>query len=608
MKFRLFFALLFIFGFLNLSGNISYLPYNDSLSFTVQHYFDNHVVLLTNPQELIPLKQYKNLRQLNIISGEGFSSNQLTERWEWYGKSDTIRIGNRPDYREITEILDTLTNYDQIFLHLAPTDGLFAQQLLNLPDLIKDKSKVVLIIYDHEGLLERMQETDQFAAVIYGINSQQEAMTAVVKAVFGGIPFSGVNAKGEGLQTLRIRINYCSSWESGIDPGSFAAIDSIVADAIAKGAFPGCQVLAIWKGNLIFEKSYGHHTWKTEREVQPTDIYDLASLTKILTTTPALIQLYHSGVIDIDEKLGKYLSIASGSNKEDLRIKEILSHRARLQSWIPFYRQLMTGVVADTTIFSKAESFEFPVQVCDSLYIQSSYTDTMVQLILNSPLRKKHTYLYSDLGMILLKFAIEEQTKLPFEEYLENEIYNPLNLCSTGFNPYRYFSRDRIVPTEDDRYFRNALVHGFVHDPAAAMMGGVAGHAGLFANARDVGVLMYTLMNNGRYGGVELFDPSAIDEFNKKHYYRLRRGLGFDKPEVGKPAKPNVTHHASQSSFGHSGFTGTFTWADPENELVYVFLSNRVHPSGENPLLTRLGVRIKIHEELYMITRKVTAD
>jgi beta-N-acetylhexosaminidase len=572
---------------------------DDSLLYAAQQYFDTSIVLISNPGNFLPMGHYKNLKLLNTISGEGFSAADLQNAWEWYGETYTGTLPSRPDYQTISAFNDTVAQYDLVFLHLMPTAGFFTQQTVNLTELVHEKGKVVLILYGDEELMARITHNVGFAAVILALSPQPAAMRSAVRGIFGGIPLVGHTATGEGLRTMKTRINYTSSWASGINPAKFARIDTIVADAISKGAFPGCQVLAIWKGNVIFEKSYGHHTWSGERSVVPGDIYDLASVTKILATTSALIQLHAADVINVNHKLGTYLPFANGSDKEDLRIKEILSHRARLQSWIPFYKRIMTDGYPDTALFSKREQFTFPVKVCDSLYITAAYTDTMVQLILRSPLRKKQTYLYSDLGMILLKFAIEEQTKVPFEEYLDQNIFCPLNLYTAGFNPYRHFPPGRIVPTENDRYFRNTLVHGFVHDPAAAMMGGVAGHAGLFANARDVAVMMFALSNKGIYGGERIYEPEAIDYFNQRHYRRNRRGLGFDKPETVSGNRSNVTSYASTNSFGHSGFTGTFTWADPDNELVYVFLSNRVHPSGENPLLTSLGVRARIHAVLY---------
>jgi CubicO group peptidase (beta-lactamase class C family) len=570
----------------------------DSLTFTVQQYFDTCIVLTSNPEQLLPLGHYRNLTILNVISGDGVDLQELDKAWQWYGESNLAKVSSRPDYKEIAALSDTVDRYDLVFLHLLPTAGFFTQQIINLAEMIREKKKVVLILYGDEELMARIGRDERFGAIILALSPQPEAMKAAVRAIFGGIPFTGTTSAGIGIRTIKTRINYTSSWSSGINPSKFARIDTIVADAMARGAFPGCNVLAIWKGDVIFEKSYGYHTWENQREVTPADIYDLASLTKILTTTSALIQLHSSDVIDVGHKLGTYLPMAAGSDKDDLRIRDILAHRARLQAWIPFYKKLMSNGTPDTTILSRTESFSYPVKVCDSLFIASTYTDTMIQQILRSPLGKKHTYLYSDLGMILLKFAIEEQTKVPFEEYLDHHIFCPLNLYSAGYNPYLHFPPERIVPTENDRYFRNVLVHGYVHDPAAAMMGGVAGHAGLFANARDVGVMMYTLANKGQYGGESIYDPATIDYFNQRHYRRVRRGLGFDKPEAAGN-RSNVTSYASDKSFGHSGFTGTFTWADPEQELIYVFLSNRVHPSGENPLLTSLGVRARIHAVLY---------
>ncbi|MFO7723774.1 MAG: serine hydrolase [Bacteroidales bacterium] len=576
---------------------------DDSLAFTVQQYFDTSIVLISNPGNILPLGQYKTLSILNVLSGEGFPADGMQSAWACYGETNIGTIPPRPDYQEIAAFNDTVAQYDLVFLHLMPASGFFTQQIINLTEMVQEKGKVILILYGDEELMARIGKDESYAAIILALSPQPEAMRAAVRAIFGGIPFTGNTSAGPGIRTMKTRINYTSSWQSGINPVKFAKIDSIVASAMGFGAFPGCQVLAIWKGNVIFEKSYGYHTWENEQMVKPTDIYDLASLTKILTTTSALIQLHSSDIINVNQKLGAYLPVSQGSNKEDLNIRDILSHRARLQSWIPFYKELMAEGFPDTTVFSRTEHFDYPVKVCDNLFITTAYTDTMVQMILRSPLRKKHSYLYSDLGMILLKFAIEEQTKVPFEEYLEQHIFNPLNLSATGFNPNLHFPLERVVPTEYDRYFRNTLVHGFVHDPAAAMMGGVAGHAGLFANARDVAVMMYALSNKGRYGGEQIYNPETIDYFNQRHYRRIRRGLGFDKPETISGNKSNVTSLASSNSFGHSGFTGTFTWADPDNELVYVFLSNRVHPSGENPLLTRLGVRTSIHAVLYEAIR-----
>jgi CubicO group peptidase (beta-lactamase class C family) len=580
----------------------------DSLQYLKQLHYDTTLVLLGNNSGFLPLGPYKHLRQLNVVAGQGFAPSEIAECWSYYGETDLMVLSDRPDYREIVAFNDSAKEYDQVFIHLLPGDQPFTPQLLNLLEMALQRQKVVLVVYGDEDLLKLIVAKQSLGGLILAHSPTPEAIRAAVTAIFGGIPFMGKTKSGAGIATQKTRIRYGGSWASGIHPDRFSAIDSIVADGIAQRAFPGCQVLAIWKGNVIFERCYGNHTWETPDPVKPDDLYDLASLTKILSTTPALIQLHHQGVIDVDRKLGRYLSPAVGTDKEDLRIDDILAHRAKLQSWIPFYKPLMHDGIPDTLVFSTLMLFEYPLRVADRLYITRNYTDTMITQILRSPLLRKHSYLYSDLGMILLKYAIEEQTQTPLEEYIEKYIVDPLNLYTMGYRPLETFPPARIVPTEDDRYFRNSLLHGYVHDPAAAMFGGVAGHAGLFANARDVGVLMYTLSIGGTYGDTSVFNAEAIDHFNKKHFYKLRRGLGFDKPERVKGNKPNVTSYASDRSFGHSGFTGTFTWADPEHELVYVFLSNRVHPFGDNPLLTSLGIRAKIHAELYKAIGVKTED
>jgi beta-N-acetylhexosaminidase len=572
---------------------------SDSVLWHQQSDFDRQVVLLRQHGDLLPLKHYRTKRQLNIVAGGGFSPVALDSCWQWYSMSDYHTLSGRPNYLDISGTALHGEPYDLIILHLAPVDGHFTPQLMNLAEMMPYRERVVLVVYGDEAVAERIHHLQDYGAVILAHAPHEAAMSSVVRGIFGGIPFQGRTAGGRGITTAQTRINFGTARAPQVPPERFHAIDSIVEDALRRRVFPGCQVMAVHKGNVVFEKSYGSHTPDGHIPVTPTDIYDLASLTKILTTTAALIQLHHAGVIDIDGHLGDYLTMARGTNKEKLIISDILLHRARLQSWIPFYRSLMVDGRPDTAIFNRDPSFDFPVRVADSMWIRAGYEGVVLRQILESPLRRNNNYVYSDLGMILLKYMIEEQTMVPFEEYLEDSVYNPLNLYNTGFNPRRHHPLHRLVPTEADDYFRHELLHGYVHDQAAAMLGGVAGHAGLFSTARDVAVLMYTLANGGSYGGVQVFHPEAIEKFNRRPHSRLRRGLGFDKPEPSSSARPNVTRMASPSSFGHAGFTGTFAWADPENELIYVFLSNRVHPTANNPLLTQLGIRVKIHEVLY---------
>ncbi len=584
------------------------IPWTDSSGHVRQSHFDRNVVLLHQQQEMLPLKRFWGKSQVNIVAGGGFSAVSLDSCWKWYSESDYLLLPGRPDYFTINDVIRTASQYDLIFLHIAPADGVFTPQLLNVAEMMPDKERVVLVVYGDESVANRIHFLDAFGAVVLGLYPEEAAMASVVRGIFGGIPFVGTTGDGAGIVTTKTRLYYGSPYEANITPMHLEAIDSIVYDAILKGVFPGCQVLAVHNGVVVFEKSYGSHTYDGLQPVMPTDLYDLASITKILSTTVALIQLDKAGMIDINGRLGDYLTVARGTNKEHLRISDILLHRARLQAWIPFYRTRMSGGMPDTTVYSRTFSHQFLVRVADSLWIRKGYEEEILKEILASPLRRGFGYLYSDLGMILLKYMIEEQTRVPFEEYLEDSVYAPLNLYSIGFNPIRHHDVTRIVPTEADDYFRHELLRGYVHDQAAAMLGGVAGHAGLFASARDVAVLMYTLANGGTYGGVTVFCPESINRFNNRPYGRLRRGLGFDKPEPSLSARPNVTRMASPSSFGHAGFTGTFAWADPEHDLVYVFLSNRVHPTANNPLLVRMNIRMKIHEVLYQAINSTSTE
>ncbi len=574
----------------------------DSLAYLRQHRSDTTVVLLLNRDGFLPVKEYASQPQLNILALPQSNGTILDSCWNWYGTTSTFVTSPRPGYEEFAALRDTLPHFKQVFLHLLPDTHGIAAQWQNLISLIPAASKLVVILYGQPNP-SLLRELPQAQAVILAGDPSPEAMASAVKGIFGGIGFNGKTPVGLGISTHKTRLHYGSSYQTGIPPEKFLAIDTIIQHAIDTGAFPGCQVLAIWKGNVIFEKAYGHHTYQKITPVRSTDLYDLASVTKILATTAALIQLEEKGILHTDSRLGRYLEISKETPYEDLRIRAILSHKAGLKAWIPFYRNLVHNGIPDSSVFSKTESFGFSVKVSDSLFIRPAYPDTMLQQILMTPLAKKPKYLYSDLGMILLKYAIEEQTKVPFEEYLENHIYGPLNLTTTCYNPLSHIPPYRIVPTENDRYFRNSLLQGYVHDPAAAMLGGVAGHAGLFASAREAGVLMYTFINCGRYGDTTLFSEDVINDFNTRHYRKVRRGLGFDKPDPIKGNKLSVTPLASDQSFGHSGFTGTFVWADPEYELVYIFLSNRVHPTQDNPLLTSLGIRMKIHEVMYWAVR-----
>jgi CubicO group peptidase (beta-lactamase class C family) len=352
----------------------------------------------------------------------------------------------------------------------------------------------------------------------------------------------------------------------------------------------------------MLNKSYGHLSYDSLEKVQTETIYDLASVTKVCATTISIMKLYDEHKIQLDKTLGEYLPWVRESDKEHLLIKDILLHQAGLKAFVPFYKEVSDSITnkALPIYFSKTTNTSFGIKVDDSIYMRTDWIDTMHQRILMSPLGKANEYVYSDNDFIFLGEVIKAISGQPLEQYVWNNFYRPLGFRSTGFNPINYVNKRTIAPTEQDPYFRERLIRGTVHDPGAAMFGGVAGHAGLFSNAYEIAVLMQMIMNKGIINEKRFISSSTIELFTAYQSDVSRRGLGFDKPE-----KDNSTRHTpypainvSSSTFGHLGFTGTCAWADPENKLVFVLLANRVNPVAKN-LYGDLNVRGKMVEVVW---------
>jgi beta-N-acetylhexosaminidase len=389
----------------------------------------------------------------------------------------------------------------------------------------------------------------------------------------------------------------------GLDPVKLHSIDSIANDAIAKGATPGCVVLVVKDEKIAYYKAFGHLSYTTNQAVTTETVYDMASVTKICATTLSIMKLYDEGKIDLNKTLGDYLPWVKGSNKEKLTIENILLHQAGLVSYIPFYKELMDSMGKPKKgFFATAPSDSFSIFVAQNMYMRTSWRDTMYKRIIESPLGKKSNYIYSDNDFIFLGKLVEAISGLPLNEYVRKEFYTPLGLTTATFLPKNSLPINRIAPTEEEKYFRLQLLSGTVHEPGAAMFGGVAGHAGLFSNAYDIAVLMQMLLNGGTFNGKKYLAKETIDLFTNYQSTISRRGYGFDKPEKDNATKvePYPCLSASAKTFGHTGFTGICTWADPEKKLIYVFLSNRVNAEGgDNKKLLNMNVRPKIHEAIY---------
>ncbi len=381
-------------------------------------------------------------------------------------------------------------------------------------------------------------------------------------------------------------------------------IDSIALDGIAKKAFPGCVILAVHKGDIVYHKAFGNYEYSTSSPaMSPESIFDLASVTKISATTVSVMKLYEEGRLKLDDKLKDYLPWVKGTNKEDLKIDDILLHQAGLVPFIAFYKETIDAGTGNPNpaIYSSKQQKGYGVRVAENIYLRNDWQDTMMYRILKSPLGPKNKYVYSDNDFIFLGKIVEEITGMTLDQYAQKTFYDKIGMYSTGFKPRNRFQLECLVPTETEKHFRQQTTRGDVHDEGASMFGGVAGHAGLFSNAYDLSLLYQMLLNGGELNGVRYLKPETIKFFTAYHSKISRRGFGFDKPEKDNTLRkdPYPSKLASPETFGHTGFTGTCVWVDPKADLVYVFLSNRVYPTRDNGKLSNMGIRGKIQDAIY---------
>lgn len=389
----------------------------------------------------------------------------------------------------------------------------------------------------------------------------------------------------------------------GMRVSQLIKIDSIVNDAIRDRAIPGAVVLVAKDGKVAYERAFGYLGYDSTEPVYPETMYDLASVTKILATTLSVMKLKDEGKLSLTKTLGDYLPWVKGSNKAKLPIWNILLHQAGLKGWIPFYKETLDSLRSESPSFSlyaNARDTNFPIHVADHLYMRRDWIDTIYQRILKSDVAPQGHYLYSDLDFIFLGKIVESLTGMTLDQYAKKTFYDPLKLRYTSFKPKEHYALNNIAPTETEPIFRKQLLRGDVHDPGAAMFGGVAGHAGLFSNANDIAILCQMLLNGGKMNGIRFFRKETVDLFTNYHA-NSRRGLGFDKPEKDNfiRADPYPTLSASPFTFGHTGFTGTCIWVDPLYKLIYIFLSNRVYTNGDEGKFLRMNVRPKVHEVIY---------
>jgi len=355
------------------------------------------------------------------------------------------------------------------------------------------------------------------------------------------------------------------------------------------------------KGKVVYQKSFGYQTYENKAKVNNATIYDIASLTKIIATLPNVMQQYDHQKITMETTLKELVPLFTNSDKQDISFKDLLSHYARLQAWIPFYKATLDSAKRPLPkYYSKVANAQFSKQVADSLYLRNDYHDSIMKMIVDSKLLPKKEYKYSDFTFIILKEYLEKATGKTLDVLVQEQFYKSIGMNYSTFNPLQRFPKDSITPTEIDTYFRHQQIQGYVHDMEAAMEGGVGGHAGIFSNAMDVAKMMQLYLQKGNYGNHQYFSEKTFNDFNTCYFCAEgnRRGIGFDKQQLPGTSGPTCGC-ASLTSFGHTGFTGTMTWADPEEELVYVFLSNRTFPDSTINMLSKENIREDIQKVIY---------
>ncbi len=570
---------------------------------------DNAISVIKNNQAILPIKDIETKKIAYINFGDD-SGEYFLKELRKYSDVDWVKANSLDEY------VQNLKDYNYVIIGFHKSDlnpwkpyKFSEKELIWLYEIARTNT-VILDVFARPYALLDLKTTANIEGIVMSYQNSKIAQEVSAQLIFGAREAKGVLPVSLGkefpvnssLKTKELRrLQYGTPESVGMNSYKLRKIDSLANSGVNKKMFPGAQILVARKGKVIYQKNFGFHEYDKKTPVIDSDVYDLASLTKILATLPLIMELADKGEINMNTTLSELLPEYKNSNKAKITLKDVLAHYARLKAWIPFYRYTLNDKKTETSpkYYSDIAGKDFNVKVANDLYLRQDYKDSIYEIIRTSDLNTKTGYLYSDLPYYILQKYLEEKYKMPLELLVQNHFYKSIGANRTSYLPLNNFSKEEIPPTEMDNLFRKQKVQGYVHDQGAAMMGGVGGHAGLFSNSNDVAKLMQMYLWKGYYGGERYFKPETFDLFNTCYYCdkNVRRGIGFDKPQLGSSGP--TCGCVSMTSFGHSGFTGTFTWADPELEIVYVFLSNRTFPDAENRKLIQSDLRSKIQQVIY---------
>ncbi len=576
-----------------------------------QRLYNEAVTMLENKKEILPLKKDSNKKIAVVTFGK---DNSVSLKLKESGIANTaFMIRKDASEEEVRRTAKQFKSYDYVILNIRNTSSYPSKNygitpaMINFVKELPNSTKLIFNLFGSPYALDKFSFGRNLSSLLVGYEDNEMVANAMADILVGKMSPKGklpVSVKkykcGHGYEfkgflspeTLPVAL---------IDNQYIRKIDSLLVDGINQKAYPGCQVLAMKDGKIIFEGNYGKFTYEGEQGVHQDAVYDIASLTKLFASSFALMKLYDEGKLDLNSTLGDFFPFMNQSDKGDIKLIEFLTHQSGMTPWIPIYKMTCKDKCLDVNYYRESIDEEHTVRVAKNMYLSEDFKYEIYDTIMKSELKEKK-YKYSDLGFYFVPDIVESITNQSFDSYLQETFFEPLNLNHICFRPLNKHDVNNIVPTEDDKYFRGQLLCGDVHDQTAALFGGVSGHAGLFSNARDLAVMMQLLLNGGYANGTQFISEETINYFTSAPFAdnENRRGIGFDKPEIDPEVKYYTpSKQSSMASYGHTGFTGTFAWADPANNLIVIFLSNRVYPTSDNNMLSKLNIRTEIHDLFY---------
>ncbi|TXK73495.1 glycoside hydrolase family 3 N-terminal domain-containing protein [Mesonia sp. K4-1] len=574
-----------------------------------ENVIEKAITVIKNDKAILPIKDLQSKKIAYVPFGED-SGNSFYHQLQKYTQVDRVSS------EHLGDLLEKLQSYNYVIVgHHTSNENPWKSYQFTDKELvwlyeISRLNTTVLASFARPYSILDLKSTTNLEGIILGYQNSEIGQKKVAQILFGAIgaegklPVSVGDNFPEGTRYITKplkRLSYGLPETVGMSSAYLHKIDSLAQSVVDQEMAPGVQLLVAKKGRVVYQKNFGYHTYEKTIPVSDSTVYDLASLTKILASLPLIMELKENGTVDLNTRLKEILPELEGTNKANISLKEMLSHYARLQAWIPFYVATLDKETKKASVkyFRPQPDKVFSIKVADDFYMRNDINDSIFKQITDSDLRKRKEYKYSDLPYYILKKYLEEHYKSSLHQLTQEKIYENLGANYMGYLPLERFKADQIPPTEVDDYWRDQKVQGYVHDQGAAMLGGVGGHAGLFSNSNDVAKIMQMYLNNGYYGGKRYFNEETIHAFNTCYYCEdeVRRGVGFDKPQLGTVGP--TCGCISMKSFGHSGFTGTYAWADPEEEIVYVFLSNRTFPDATNRKLISEDIRTKIQRLIY---------